>query len=100
LAERAPRGLFRMRCGFRAFFTTRLALFNPTTTPTGVVLRFLGGNGQTSSYTTTLAARSRETLTLTSVSDILANDFSTVVETTEPIVVERTMTWDATGWRR
>jgi hypothetical protein len=81
-----------------AFFTTRLALFNPTTAPTGVVLRFLGGGGEVSSYTTTLAARSRETLTLTPVSNIPANDFSTVIESTAPIVVERTMTWDATGY--
>jgi hypothetical protein len=81
-----------------AFFTTRLALFNPATASTSVVLRFLGGDGEASSYTTTLAARSRQTLTLTSTSNIPMNDFSTVIESTAPIVAERTMTWDRTGY--
>jgi hypothetical protein len=81
-----------------AFFTTRVALFNPTTASTGVVLRFLGGSGEVSSYTTTLAARTRQTLTLTSISNIPANDFSTVIESSAPIVAERTMTWDGAGY--
>lgn len=81
-----------------AFFTTRLALFNPADTPTGVVLRFLGAAGTHTSYTTTLAAGARETLTLASLSDIPSSDFSTVIESATPIVVERTMTWDGTGY--
>lgn len=82
-----------------AFFSTRFALFNPSDTPTGVVLRFLGAGGTHATYTTSLAGRSRETLTLaSSFSNIPSSDFSTVIESTTPIVVERTMTWDATGY--
>jgi hypothetical protein len=81
-----------------AFFTTRLALFNPANTPTGVVLRFLGAAGAQTSYTTTLGPLKRETLTLESLSHVPSNDFSTVIESVTPIVVERTMTWDVSGY--
>lgn len=81
-----------------AFFTTDVALFNPANTPTAVVLRFLGAGGTQTSYTTTLAAGGRQSLTLTPVSHIPSSDFSTVIESATPLVVERTMTWDGSGY--
>jgi hypothetical protein len=79
------------------FFSTRLATLNPNTTPTTVVYRFLGSNGDTSSVTRTLPAESRTTLDLLAYGPAPANDFSTVIESSQPLVVDRTMTWDRTG---
>jgi hypothetical protein len=81
-----------------AFFSTRLATLNPNASTAAVVYRFLGSDGQTSSVTRTLAAESRTTLDLLANGPAPANDFSTIVESDRPLVVDRTMTWDSTGF--
>jgi hypothetical protein len=81
-----------------AFFTTRLATFNPNPTAATVVYRFLGSNGQTSSVTRTLPAESRTTLDLIGYGLAPDNDFSTVIESSQPLILDRTMTWDGTGY--
>jgi hypothetical protein len=79
------------------FFTTRFATLNPNPTPALVVYRFLGTHGETSSSTRTLPASSRTTFDMVRVGFAPENDFSTVVESDQPIVIDRTMTWDAAG---
>ena len=81
-----------------AFFTTRMAAMNPGNDPAAVVFRFLGSNGDTSSVIRTIAARSRITLELQENGLAPANDFSTVIESNQLVVVDRTMTWDKTGY--
>jgi hypothetical protein len=81
-----------------AFFSTRLATLNPNASAATVVYRFLGSDGQTSSVTRTLPAESRTTLDLLANGPAPANDFSTIVESNQPLVVDRTMTWDSTGF--
>jgi Tol biopolymer transport system component len=80
-----------------AFFTTRLAAVNPGDEPAVAVFRFLGSNGQTSSKTFTIEPRSRITLELLEGQGP-ANDFATVIESNRLVVVDRTMTWDHTGY--
>jgi hypothetical protein len=81
-----------------AFFTTQLALFNPGAQPAVVSLRFQGNDGLQSSHVEVIPANQRRTVRLTPASNIPGNDFSTLVESDVPVVVDRTVTWDATGY--
>jgi len=92
-----PKGMFKRYLAEgaqNAFFSTRFALANPTTTNAVAMLRLLGSNGQVTSFVKAVPARSRATV---SVGGELAekpdNDFSTVIESDQPIVIDRTMTW-------
>jgi Tol biopolymer transport system component len=81
-----------------AFFTTRLAAVNPGDEAAAVVFRFLGSGGQTSSVMRTIEPRSRISLVLRENGLAPVNDFSTVIESNRTVVVDRTMTWDATSY--
>jgi hypothetical protein len=81
-----------------SFFTTRFAAVNPGDTAAAVVFRFLGSGGETSSVMRTIAPRSRITLELPENGLAPGNDFSTVIETNQLVVADRTMTWDRTGY--
>jgi hypothetical protein len=81
-----------------AFFTTRFAAVNPGEEKATVVFRFLGSGGQTSSVLRTIEPRSRTTLDLPANGPTPGNDFSTVIESDHTVVVDRTMTWDGTGY--
>jgi hypothetical protein len=81
-----------------AFFSTRLALLNTGTAPTSVVLRFLGPDGATSSITETVPGRAHKTVILDAISNVPSGDFSTIIESAVPLVVERTMTWDGAAF--
>ena len=85
-----------------AFFDTRLAIANPSSAnPARVLLRF-----QTSTSTSTsvsqfidLAPHARRTIDVKpDVPGLSAAEFSTVVESDVPIALDRTMTWDASGY--
>jgi hypothetical protein len=80
------------------FFRTRIAAVNPGDTAAAVVFRFLGGNGQTFSMPMTLPPKSRRTIfPSVTTAPFLDNDFSTVVESNQQVVVDRTMTWGFAG---
>lgn len=80
-----------------AFFSTRLALLNPGTSATATVtMRFLKGTGEVVEHTTTVKPSSRVTLDPRAL--VGAAEFSTEVSSTVPLVVDRTMTWDASGY--
>jgi hypothetical protein len=81
-----------------AFFTTRFAALNPGNDAAVVVFRFLGSSNETSSLMRTIAPRSRITVELAENGPTPGNDFSTVVESNQTVVVDRTMTWDSTGY--
>jgi hypothetical protein len=78
-----------------AFFDTRIALLNPHDEPVEVALRLLGGNGNRETRLMTLAARSRSTLSFADYPDAPGSDFATVIESKQPIVADRTMTWSS-----
>jgi Tol biopolymer transport system component len=79
-----------------AFFSTRLAFFNPGAAPVTAVVRALSPGGQVSALTRLLPARSRTTLFMSDVD--VAGDFASVVESDAPIVVDRQMSWGAGGY--
>ena len=60
-----------------------------------MALRLLGSSGNRATLFRTLAPRSRATVTLAAGGEAPENDFATVVESTQPVVVDRTMTWDS-----
>jgi hypothetical protein len=96
-----PRGFFTRYLAegaMNAFFDTRLALLNVGTSEGRVLLRFLQPGGLTLPRFELLPAGRRRTLTRADLTGLLSPDFSTVVESDQPIVVDRTMSWDANGY--
>lgn len=97
-----PRGAFTRYLAEGAsnsFFSTQFAAFNPGDVEADAVFRFLGTSGATSALVKTIPPRTRVTIDMAQrIVGYSApeNDFSTVVESDQPIVVDRTMTWDAT----
>lgn len=81
-----------------SFFRTRLALANPGPTPATAVVRLLSDGGGSTPAFVSLPPLSRRTLDVGSVDGRTSASFSVVVESDAPIVADRTMTWDATGY--
>ncbi len=82
------------------FFSTDLLLANPNATPAPVVITFYKDDGTTVVRNQTLPATSRTTLRVNQIDGMEAAAFSTSVTSTNalPLVVERTMWWDASGY--
>ena len=72
------------------FFQTRIALANPGTVGAAVVLRHQGDDGETWSEMVHVGARESQVV---DVDGRRASSFSTVIESDQPLVVDRTMTW-------
>ena len=81
-----------------AFFDTFIALFNATGQPTTVTVKFQKDNGQVISKTVTLAGLARATIVPETLPGLEAASFSTVIESTQPIIADRTMRWDDAGY--
>ena len=82
------------------FFSTDLLLSNPNSQPAHTMITFFKEDGSTVVLSPTLAATSRTTIRVGDVAGMESTAFSTIVESLEglPIVVERTMFWDTTGY--
>jgi uncharacterized repeat protein (TIGR03803 family) len=96
-----PRGTFvryLAEGASNAFFRTRIALANPGLSPATVLLRFQTDAGVTVPYVVTVLPTSRATVDADAVPQLGNASFSTVIESDVPLVVDRTMTWDATGY--
>ncbi len=73
-----------------SFFQTTLSVANPGTTATTVVARFLGDNGRGWAAPLPIPARQQRNI----VADgRFAASFSTVIESDQPTVADRVMTW-------
>jgi hypothetical protein len=83
-----------------SFFQTEIALANPSAVPAPVQISYLKEAGGIVTQTLTLAAMSHRLISVATIPGMEAAAFSTVVESTDgvPIVVERTMAWDATRY--
>ena len=81
-----------------AFFRTRIALANPDVNPVTVVLRFLADGGGTQSAFVTVPPRARRTLEAREVAGLPSQSFSIIVESDGQVAIDRTMSWDATGY--
>jgi hypothetical protein len=80
------------------FFSTRFALLNATGRPTTATVRFQLPEPQPE-VVTTVALDGLQRVTIDPRALGLTNaEFSTVIESTQPIIADRTMTWNATGY--
>lgn len=81
------------------FFDTQVHIFNPGVSTANVVVGFLSPAGTRTSQAVTLAAKARTTLASCCLGTIEASEFSIIVESDQPVVAEREMTWDrVTGY--
>lgn len=81
-----------------AFFDTRLAIANPSTSPALVLTRFQRGDGTTIRDYRVVPARSRTTIDVEGIAGLEAAEFSTLIEADVQVVADRTMTWDQNGY--
>jgi YVTN family beta-propeller protein/autotransporter-associated beta strand protein len=82
------------------FFDTDILLANPNAAAAPVTITFLRPDSVPIVLARTLQPMSRMTIRADDVEDLEATAFSTAVVSTDalPLVVERTMRWDATGY--
>ena len=82
-----------------SFFGTRIALVNPSSSvQASVLLRFQRADTTTRVRFVSVPPLGRRTTDVTSVPEMANAEFSTVIESDQPVVVDRTMLWDATGY--
>ena len=79
-------------------FDTRLAVANPTASPALVLTRFQKGDGTTIRDYRVVPPMQRATIDVESLAGLEAAEFSTLVEADVQVVVDRTMTWDQSGY--
>lgn len=85
------------------FFSTRIALVNPSSTATAYVqLRFAGsgdtpGGGPARSHWVTIAPRRRATVDVAAVAGV-AGAFATTIEASTLVVADRVVSWDGSGY--
>ena len=82
------------------FFDTDILIANPTATQAPVTINYLKGDGTTVTQNLTVAPTSRTTIQVDGITGLEATDVSATIISTDavPLVVERTMRWDATGY--
>jgi hypothetical protein len=82
------------------FFDLDILLANPNDVPAPISMTFLKGDGTTVVRPRTLPPLSRTTVLVDEIEGLESTDVSTTVTSTSalPLVVERTMRWDATGY--
>jgi hypothetical protein len=82
------------------FFDTDLVIFNPNTTATPATVTYLRQDGQSFTQGVSLGASSLTTVLTDSTPGLEFTAFSSVVSSPLglPLVVERTMRWDPTGY--
>jgi hypothetical protein len=99
-ASTHPRGTteqFLAEGADNAFFRTRLGLANPGAAPATAVVRFDGDDGSSTAVNVHLPAGAKRTVFVDEVGVPTAS-FATVVESSVPLVAERTVSWDASGY--
>jgi hypothetical protein len=80
------------------FFDTDILLGNPQSTPVDVQFTFLKDDGTRVEHARTLPAQSRTTVRVDDIAGVEATAVATTVSATQPIIVERTMRWDNSGY--
>jgi hypothetical protein len=80
------------------FFATRISVLNPNPRTANVSLRLLGANGQERTLTRTLGAMERTTFDLDDASVLPDGVFASIIDSNVPIVADRLMTWDDSGY--
>ncbi len=105
LAEQAagthPRGIVRRYLAEgvgNAFFDTELALFGVGDNFSSVVLRVQPEGGGERTWPLLVGMRGRRTVNAALVRSLTTAPFATLIESDFPVVVDRTVRWDATGY--
>jgi hypothetical protein len=80
-----------------AFFSTRIAIANPTNEAGHAVVRFDGDDGSARSTYVHVPAGARRTVRVDEIGGT-SPSFATTVEADAALVTERTMTWDTSGY--
>jgi len=81
-----------------AFFDVSIALANVSTSRATALLRFLLPSGSSVGHIVSVDGQRRATVNPETITGVGGTSFSTVVESDVPVVVDRTMTWDARGY--
>ncbi len=81
-----------------AFFDTRLAILNPGVSDAAATLSFLRNGSVPVDMPFVVPARTRATVWPRTVPGLESAEFATTVTADAPLVVDRTMTWDAAGY--
>jgi hypothetical protein len=79
-----------------AFFSTRMAALNPGASAAHVQFRFLRHDGTTATHVLEIAARGRITIDPSTYTG--SADYSTVIESDQVVVADRTVSWDSSGY--
>jgi hypothetical protein len=97
-----PRGTFRRYLAEGAaneFFDTEIALFRPVQPGNAaVLLRIQPEGGSEVAWPVAVPAMSLRVVPAPIFKALAGRPFSTVIESDQPVVVDRTMRWDATGY--
>ncbi len=80
------------------FFDTEIALLNATGQATTATLTFLKADGTTVAHDVPLAGLARATVNPKQLAGLENAEFSTVITSTQPVIADRTMRWDARGY--
>ena len=80
------------------FFDTAIALLNATGTPTTARVTFQTTTGQNISQDVPLDGVARATVNPEDLPALASAEFSTVIVSDQPIIADRTMRWDASGY--
>jgi Right handed beta helix region len=82
-----------------SFFETRMALFNPSPTAVAVVhVTFQTEAGASVPHVVTVPPYGRRTIDVASIPALASASFSTRIEPSTRLIVDRTMTWDHAGY--
>lgn len=81
------------------FFDTRLALLNVSpVSPAQTFVTFQKGDGTNLTHTLTIAPLTRATVNVKDVPGMARAEFSTIVESDQELVADRTMYWNSSGY--
>ena len=80
------------------FFKTRIAVLNPGGTTARVLVRVNAENEAERSFNLQIPAATRHTINATRLASVASAPFATVVESDALLVVDRTMSWNETGY--
>jgi len=81
-----------------AFFHTRIDLGNPGVADAAVLLRFQTDTGAVVPHPVVVAPTSHVSVDPATITGLANVSFSTVLESDVPVIADRTMSWDATGY--
>jgi hypothetical protein len=81
--------------GATGFFETGISIANPGSSTAHALLRFLQGSGLVTSHGVTVPSGQSRKIPVSRLPDLASAEFSTVIESDEPVVVDRQMRWDA-----